>query len=127
MKENKFEIGEGKYTLQEQPSGELTALRYGEPWRYCSDDLVITTLFAKLKFLSGDASDVDFEVIKVDEKQDCSMSLSFDNLEIWQENAGRLCAKIGDTVYDVCGDNLVYNLTVEISKLAEQKTELHFC
>ena len=34
-------VGDGKYTVQQDDGGRLTALRYGEPWRdWCGDGLI---------------------------------------------------------------------------------------
>ncbi len=38
------EVGDGKYTVQQDRKGRLTALRYGEPWRDCCGDGLILTL-----------------------------------------------------------------------------------
>jgi hypothetical protein len=42
-------VGDGKYTVQQDASGRLTALRYGEPWRDCCGDGLIYQLAAELQ------------------------------------------------------------------------------
>lgn len=37
-------VGDGKYTVKQDASGRLTALRYGEPWRDCVGDGLICAL-----------------------------------------------------------------------------------
>jgi hypothetical protein len=37
-------VGDGKYTVTQDASGRLTALRYGEPWRDCVGDGLICAL-----------------------------------------------------------------------------------
>lgn len=44
-------VGDGKYTVQQDASGRLTALRYGEPWRDCCGDGLIYTLAAEVESL----------------------------------------------------------------------------
>ncbi|HEY9816335.1 MAG TPA: hypothetical protein V6D20_11130, partial [Candidatus Obscuribacterales bacterium] len=41
-------VGDGKYTVRQDETGRLTALRYGEPWRDCCGDSLIYTLAAEL-------------------------------------------------------------------------------
>jgi hypothetical protein len=37
-------VADGKYTVKQDASGRLTALRYGEPWRDCVGDGLICAL-----------------------------------------------------------------------------------
>lgn len=120
-------INDGKYTLQEGVNGELKALRYGDEWRDCSSDTVVKALFTKLKQIQNAPESIDLEAIEIDEKPNCVMSLKFEDVEIWQETTGRLCANIDGKEHDVCGDNLVYYLTVRITDIGYQKTEIKFC
>ncbi len=44
-------VGDGKYTVQQDATGRLTALRYGKPWRDCCGDGLIYTLAAEVETL----------------------------------------------------------------------------
>jgi len=44
-------VGEGKYTVQQDETGRLSALRYGEPWRDCCGDGLIYMLAAEVQEL----------------------------------------------------------------------------
>jgi hypothetical protein len=44
-------VGDGKYTVKQDATGRLTALRYGEPWRDCCGDGLIYTLAAEVETL----------------------------------------------------------------------------
>ena len=44
-------VGDGKYTVKQDVTGRLTALRYGEPWRDCCGDGLIYTLAAEVDML----------------------------------------------------------------------------
>lgn len=37
-------VADGKYTVQQDDAGRLTALRYGDPWRDCVGDGLICSL-----------------------------------------------------------------------------------
>lgn len=41
-------VGGGKYTVQQDANGRLTALRYGEPWRDCCGDGLIFALATEI-------------------------------------------------------------------------------
>lgn len=44
-------VGDGKYTVKQDASGRLTALRYGEPWRDCVGDGLICALACEVNSL----------------------------------------------------------------------------
>ncbi len=44
-------VADGKYTVKQDATGRLTALRYGEPWRDCCGDGLIYMLAAEVETL----------------------------------------------------------------------------
>ena len=47
-------IGNGKYTVQQDRKGRLTALRHEEPWRDCCGDGLILTLAQEVSGLRAE-------------------------------------------------------------------------
>lgn len=45
----RVDVGGGKYTVIQDDTGRLTALRYGEPWRDCCGDGLILALAYELE------------------------------------------------------------------------------
>jgi hypothetical protein len=52
----------GKYTVTQDATGRLTALRYGEPWRDCCGDGLIYTLAAEVETLREELARVTHNV-----------------------------------------------------------------
>lgn len=52
-------IGDGKYTVIQDASGKLFALRYGRPWRDCCGDGLIYALAAEVEELRERLADIE--------------------------------------------------------------------
>ncbi|MDA3808355.1 MAG: hypothetical protein PF440_10660 [Thiomicrorhabdus sp.] len=52
-------VGNGKYTVQQDRKGMLSALRYGEPWRDCCGDGLILTLVQEVSGLRAKLKQAD--------------------------------------------------------------------